>query len=435
MVKKRNVLFCAVLALAGICQGAGFTILEQSANGMGRALAGMAADTEDPSALYFNPATPAWSETAKISLGTHFLYVGTGYEDRGSDPVAGHHAGGNYGGWSYIPNLYYVQPITKNISFGLGFSATSGTRMDYCPKWLGRYTSIETEIAVMDMSPVIAWKITDNLSIGGGLLTEYADMTMSRALSLPQLGATGLEYRDGQMKMQGDSVALGYTFGILYEPFAGTKIGLGYRSRMKHDVDLKGRVRKGQKTKELLGMMNPGAEFYTSSDGDATLHLPTIINFGVEQKVTDRLKLMGDVSWAEWSVMKDITIKFDRPVLGTQKSKLDMKWGDNWKFSLGGTYDLTDKLTLRAGLAFDKTPVKDKWRNTCLPDANRYWVSLGFGYKFNEHITLNMAYTHLFMEHVSYTQAYEAQGSTHYLKGRAVDCSSDIYSLAVTYSF
>ena len=92
-MKKRNVLFCAVLALAGICQGAGFTILEQSANGMGRALAGMAADTEDPSALYFNPATPAWSETAKISLGTHFLYVGTGYEDHGSDPIAGHHAG------------------------------------------------------------------------------------------------------------------------------------------------------------------------------------------------------------------------------------------------------------------------------------------------------------------------------------------------------
>ena len=97
-MKKRNLLFCAALALAGICQGAGFTILEQSANGMGRALAGMAADTEDPSALYFNPATPAWSETAKISLGTHFLYVGTGYEDRGSDPIAGKHAGGNYGG-------------------------------------------------------------------------------------------------------------------------------------------------------------------------------------------------------------------------------------------------------------------------------------------------------------------------------------------------
>ena len=435
-MKKRNVLFCVVLALAGICQGAGFTILEQSANGMGRALAGMAADTEDPSALYFNPSTPAWSETAKISLGTHFLYVGTGYEDHGSDPIAGHHAGGNYGGWSYIPNLYYVQPITKNISFGLGFSATSGTRMDYCPKWLGRYTSIETEIAVMDMSPVIAWKITDNLSIGGGLLGEYAEMTMSRALSLPQMGATGIGYVDGQMKMQGDSVALGYTFGILYEPLAGTKIGLGYRSRMKHDVDLKARVRNGQNTKALLdNYVERGVEHYIRSDGDATLHLPTIINFGVEQQVTDRLKLMGDVSWSEWSVMKDITIKFDRPVLGTQKSKLDMKWGDNWKFAFGGTYELTDKLTIRAGLAFDKTPVKDKWRNTCLPDANRYWVSCGFGYKFNEHVTLNMAYTHLFMEHVSYTQAYEAQGGTHYLKGRAVDCSSDIYSIAVTYSF
>ena len=431
---KRNRLFCAALALAGICQGAGFTILEQSANGLGRALAGMSADTEDPSALFFNPSSPAWTDRAKISLGTHFLFVGTGYDDRGSDDVAGHHAGGNYGGWSYIPNLYYVQPIMPNISFGLGLSATSGTRMDYCPNWLGRYTSIKTEIAVMDLTSVVAWKISDNLSIGGGLLAEYADMTMTRALSLPQIIDYQLQYRDGQMKMQGDSVAFGYTFGILYEPLAGTKIGLGYRSRMKHDIELKGRVRRGQNTRALLEQTT-GNPYYTSSDGDSVLHLPTIINFGVEQKVNDRLKLMGDVSWSEWSVMEDITIKFDRPVLGTKRSKLDMKWGDTWKFAFGGTYELNEKLTLRAGVAFDKTPVKDKYRNTCLPDANRYWLSCGFGYKFTDNITLNMAYTHLFMEHVSYTQAYEAQGGTHYIRGRAVDCSTDIYSIAVTYAF
>lgn len=418
-MKSLKGLTAAVLLAAGMSYGAGFSILEQSANGLGRALAGMTVDTEDPASLYFNPASPAWFENAKIMIGNHIMHVNATYTEKESGLKLGHDEGGDAGGWVFIPNMYYVQPISSTVSFGIGVSATSGTRTAYNPHWLGRYTATETEISVMDINPVLSWKVTDNLSIGIGLAIEYADATMAQQVDL-----SGVGLGDGQMKMTGDSYAFGFTAGILYEPIEGTKLGLGYRSRMTHDLDLKARVR-GADPLKAFGMN-------TRSDADAELNLPSIINFGIEQKINDKLDVMMDVSWSEWSVMEELTVDFDKPILNNNGDSVEMKWRDNWRFALGASYALNEKITLRGGVAFDETPVQDDYRNTRLPDANRYWICLGLGYQYNEHVKFDLGYLHIFFESVSLS--HEDEDPEKSFKGK-VRGSCDIFSFAMTYTF
>ena len=125
-----------------------------------------------------------------------------------------------------------------------------------------------------------------------------------------------------------------------------------------------------------------------------------------------------------------MTIKYDGNVLGQKSSTQEMKWRDNWRVALGASYLVTEKLTWRFGVAYDQTPTQNEYRNLKLPDANRYWISTGIGYKFNDHIRIDLAYTHLFMDSQSFTQ--QTAGGVVRAKTK---CSTEICSFGITYTF
>lgn len=417
----RSLLVFAVLSalMSTPAWSAGFSILEQSVPGAGRALAGMTAEIEDPSALYFNAAAPAWFQKGKIIVGSHFLRARAEFEDKGS--TAAGEDNGNFGGWSVIPNVYWVQPISSTVSLGLGMSATSGTSTDYNTHWRGKYIALDTEIAVVSINPTISWKVLDCLSIGAGPIIEYADVCLSQAL--PYGPMTGGLFPDGQLKLQGDSVAFGFAVGALYIPFEGTRLGIGYRSRVTHDLDLDARARQV-----------PGRGI-VKDDAQADLELPAMLNFGVQQDITERWTIMADVCWSEWSVMEELKVNFDPKIAGTLGKKsetIDMSWRDCWRVGLGTEYDLNDKWTLRCGVAYDQTPVKDvEHRTPRLPDADRYWLTCGAQYRFSENIAFDFGYIHIFFKDVKMDYA-DPLGRR--VKGD-VTGSADILSLAMTYTF
>ena len=74
----------------------------------------------------------------------------------------------------------------------------------------------------------------------------------------------------------------------------------------------------------------------------------------------------------------------------------DENWDDSWFFALGAAYKWNEKLTLRAGVAYDQTPVSDQYRTPRIPDEDRYWVSIGAGYQFTDSIRTDIGYSHIF---------------------------------------
>ncbi len=422
-LRKRLCQSMLLLATVVPTFGAGFSILEQSTAGLGRALGGMTADANEPGSIYFNPATAGLAEQDRLTIGSHFLDTQCHFNDRGSVNVTGGN-GDNMGGWAAIPNFYWVHPINDKLSMGLGMSATSGTAISYASTWKGRYSSQDTEIAVLDLSATLAYKIRDDLSIGAGLITEHADVCLSQMI--PYSFMSGGYLQDSQLKLQGDGVAFGFTAGILYRPMTGTSIGLGYRSRINHDLDLEARVRKSPFTGKKV-----------RDDADAKLHLPSMVNFGVIQDVTTQWRVMGDISWTEWSVMDELSVSFDRRVAealgGTRSQSSKMNWKDCWRYALGTEYDVNAKWTLRTGVAFDETPVRNaRNRNTHLPDENRFWLCFGASYHWTENLRLDLAYTHIFFDSKNMHEPM-LDGNAQ-LNGK-VTASADLYSMSLTYSF
>src|SRR5690606_365526 len=97
------------------------------------------------------------------------------------------------------------------------------------------------------------------------------------------------------------------------------------------------------------------------------------------------LRLMGSVEWTYWSRLKELRVE---PKLGDDVI-IRTNWSDGWFFALGGEYDYNPWLTLRAGVAYEISPVDSPEKLLlAVPDADRVWLSAGASYKWSESTTV-----------------------------------------------
>ena len=149
---------------------------------------------------------------------------------------------------------------------------------------------------------------------------------------------------------------------------------------------------------------------------------------------------MADVTWTEWSSFDELTIHFEGDgIAGKDSTTTTEKWDDTWRYSLGGTFQATDALILRTGVAYDETPISDKYRTPRIPGEDRYWVTLGAGYQFSESLSMDIAYAHLFVDDSKMEkQAGTDPDGEDFARGTVVgefENSVDIASIAFNYRY
>jgi long-chain fatty acid transport protein len=69
--------------------------------------------------------------------------------------------------------------------------------------------------------------------------------------------------------------------------------------------------------------------------------------------------------------------------------------------SIGGLYRIRPKWTLRAGFEYDESPVDAKDRTPRVPDADRYWFTVGASYEYSESFSFDFAYTYIYISDYS----------------------------------
>jgi len=73
-------------------------------------------------------------------------------------------------------------------------------------------------------------------------------------------------------------------------------------------------------------------------------------------------------------------------------------WDDTLRVAVGGEWQVAPRWTLRAGTAYDPTPVPSgEFRTARLPDADRIWGSIGLGYALSSNWSVDLGYTHLWL--------------------------------------
>ncbi|HEV2673750.1 MAG TPA: outer membrane protein transport protein [Aliidongia sp.] len=415
-------LVVAIGAVATVCtttdgQASGFGLRENSAVGTGESYAGAVSGNYDLSTIYNNPAgMTAFTGIQQGAAATlidpsghlsnvqgHNIY-GAGITDSDErDPTQA----------KVIPSAYLLWAPTDDWRIGLAMTVPFGLITSYSGTSAVRYQALESEIESLDINPNVAYKVNDWISLGGGVTVEKVKAKLTNALDLggivgsqldaifhtSTLGAAMSQTADGRSDVVGTSWGVGYNVGIQLKPWGDdTTIGLAYRSGIHQK--LSGRA-DFTVPGSLAALVATTGELQKTG-ATADLSLPGNAWIGITHQFTPALSVSASYQYTQWSSFKTLEINFENP---KQPSVIDPEnYRDSSFVSLGADYKVNDRLTVRAGTAFDQTPIQDRYRDYRLPDGNRYWVSGGATYQLTDSIAISAAYLHVFIDSSSVKQ-------------------------------
>ena len=466
---SKTLLAISIASVSSVTQAASFGLIEHSASGQGAAFAGAAAIGEDASTIFFNPAAMTRLSGQQIVLAGHIISPDAKFKDDGSfavDAIAGVPAtltGGDSstGDPAFVPNFYYSAELDNDVFVGVGVNVPFGLSTEYDNGWRGRYHALRSEISSININPSIAWKATDKVSVGFGLSIQYMELELTNnidsynacasivaggggnpAATCPAVGLTGPSdaTKDSHLKLDGDSTEIGWNAGILIDVTNKDRIGIAYRSAIKHDVsgDADYTLDPGlQMVADGASSPPPtGSGFNILQDTplSAVAELPESFAVSYVRDIDSQWTFLADWTWTGWSSLETITIIQEGGIPGAEPT-LDLDYANSNRYSIGVHYKPNNKWIYRGGLALDETPIRSAEQTTArIPGSDRTWLSFGVGYAPAADWSLDFGYSHLFISDTRINSNTGSSSSGATLTGD-YESSVDILSAQVNFNF
>jgi len=401
----------SVVVMAG-----GYKIPEQSLNSMGLGAA-YVAHTMGADTVYFNPANMVSMEDKQYVAGAVTLARLPETKYSLMAPYSGHSETENI----LIPNFHYVGNAIGDFRWGVSMVAPGGLTK----RWetaFQKATAEEFTLKIIELNPSIAYKVTDNFSVGAGIRIIYSEGIVKSDSSLT--GGPVVAKRD----MEGDTVAFGYNLALAYKPTSDINVALTYRSNI--DLEEEGEA------KLFVNAINPAANFY---DGDAsvTVPLPAALNFAVSKTWNDTFTLEFNYERTFWSTYEALDFEYST-ALPAFDAPLARNWNDTNTFRLGATVKMDNKLTAMFGFAIDETPVPVENIGFELPDSDAKIFSMGFRYQHTQNLSWGAAFLYDSKEALTLKRgAHEDQSPTNLLNqgGTFTGGGAFLSTIGVEYEF
>ncbi len=223
-------------------------------------------------------------------------------------------------------------------------------------------------------------------------------------------------------KLQGDKWGFGWNAGLVYEFNEHNRIGVAYHSQV--DINFKGQYSNQFPVAAAQQLQAAGITATGGKEIPGTLHLPLPAYWEISgyHKMTDRFAMHYSYKYTQWSKFKELRAK------GTDGKTLFSKteeFRDSSRIALGASYDVTDALTVRTGIAYDESAA-DEHNTISIPDTDRTWFSVGATYHFTPNVSIDAGFAHL-------------KGKKNTFKEEGVPftskASANLYGLNVNYRF
>lgn len=386
---KQLISIFAASALVGVSQPAwssAFQLQEQSASWLGTSFAGAASAAEDASTGYYNPAGLTRLGQEQIAISGVFVNADTKLDvTRAVASPQGNLAATSVGTGSVksesmaiLPGLHYARRLSDNLVFGFNVASPFGLKTHYKSDSIARYQSTRSSIKTADISPSLAYRFDNGLSLGAGVDALYAIAKLDSRVRT--LFPANDFYTDNTAKNWGT----GYHVGALIEFSEASRIGVNYRSKVK--VNLKGNSLSGLDTVPNAGPAIQGVK--------SSFIFPETVTVSGYQDLNEQWALMSDVQWTRWDRYQQLSLRFND---GSQVV-YPQYYKNTIRVAVGATYQYDDCWKFKVGTAFDKTPSRDALRRISVPDQNRTWGSVGAQYRFTKNFALDVGYAHLFFK-------------------------------------
>ena len=318
----------------------------------------------------------------------------------------------------YLPNFFITQKWSDQVSVGLGGFSRYGLGGEYknWETWTGSMLAYKVKLETFSFTPTLAVKANDEFSIAMGLEAMIIGFSQNSTLQ-PGSAATahGTAY-----DISGSGVSWGGNFALSYKPEWAEKWSLGAMYRTKVKQNLNGRINANGKTFPAVNIHDSNAE--------GAITLPDSISAGLSFRPTEQWTLEAGIVGTFWSAYDQILIQYKdsetSPVIRNQK-----KYKDVYRLNFGTEYKLTPNWAVRAGYAYDKSPINNKEMDTLVPVDDRHLASVGVGYQ-TDTWSVDLAYAHVFAKDLSGHSKQLQNLPVQYTDGK-----SDMFALTFGYKF
>lgn len=244
----------------------------------------------------------------------------------------------------YIPAVGMVWHLNDYTAAGLGAYGICGMGVDYKQNLYNNITY--TKYQLMKIAPVIAKRVSEELSIGVALNLDYAMAEYEAGMPAEVAHDDGAAY------------GLGFTAGLLYEMIEQWSLGLAYESKQRFS----------------------DFRFNTAAGRDKLdFDQPQSVTVGLGFKPNGKFRAAFDVMWIDWPQTNGANMPAYSKN-GSEAAAWNMNWDQQFVYKVGAGYDLTEKVTLRAGYSYGKNPL----------DSSRPFENISFSAIAEQHFTAGL---------------------------------------------
>ncbi|TCJ94682.1 long-chain fatty acid transport protein [Volucribacter psittacicida] len=453
----------ALLTSSSGAFSAAFQLAEVSTEGLGRAYAGEAAIAESASVVATNPALMTKFKQNAFSVGG--VYIDSSIHLDGQINAQANLAGNsitlananasqkNVVPGAFVPNLYFVTPINDRFSVGGGMNVNFGLKSEYADDYDAGIFGGTTDLTAINLNLSGAYKISQGWSAGLGLNVIYAkakiernagiiDTALNNAMGIAAQNPTLVQNisrerlailnslnsqvtpESSLVSLQGDAWGASWNAGLLYEFNENNRIGFAYHSA--YDLNFK------DNSAQSVQLTSTGIDINYTGIGRLKLKLPAYWEISGYHKLTDKFAVHYSWKYTEWSRFNQLRGVYNDGKQAFQKTE---NYQDNTRIALGASYDINEKLTVRAGIAYDEAAAPRSHASASIPDTDRTWYSAGFTYRFTPTLSIDFGYAHLRGKKVQFIEQTTIADTLTVQANYTSKASANLYGLNLNYLF
>lgn len=373
-MQRTSLSLAIVLAsIASQASAGGFALNEQSISAAGTANAGRVSTVLDASTVYNNPAAMMQLKQAQFTQAVAFIDAQSKITNASGPTVtAGGTTDGDIVPHTFVPSGYYSSGDKGGWAWGVAAYGSFGLKTNYESTFAGIQYGDKSDVKVMTVQPTLSFRVTDAVSVGVG-------PTINKLTAFLSADPDTVAEPFPNIELEGDDLGYGYNIGVHAKLTEQTQVGLVYRSKVDYKIT-DGDIRNF-----------PGV---SSIKAQTKLTTPESVELGLSHQLTSATQIHAGAVWTRWSRLQSLNVTTPVPAISQAVSE-DFDWKDVWGFATGVSHAYNDKLTVRAGLAVDQSPVTEEHLSVRLPSGDRTIVSLGAGYKLTPNSTIDFSYTYL----------------------------------------
>jgi len=344
-----------------------------AAAGQGEAFA---AQADDPSAIFYNPAGLTQLKGWQAYAGTNLVGGTVSFES-----ATGQRIQGDLGGSVAVPppsNLYLTANLKDlgidafgPLSVGVGLTGNYGLIVRYPRN--GPFASVVTsaKLPLLTIKPTIAYRVHDTVSFGLGLDIHTFATFLGEGHYASKRAVPGI----GGDELNGNGTAVGYNGSLMITPLrtesGKPQVNLGFVYRAGTDLPLSGQYR-------VNGVRVTGAKM--------DLQLPQVVTGALAywpiRDARYEWKLEYDMDFVGWDSSRSFDIVFSNG----QSRSIPQQWHSIYSASAGTELRLLSpafipdwEIAFRAGYQRSNTPVPEATFTPTVADADWNIVAVGIG--------------------------------------------------------